>query len=76
MVTSKIETWKTTKINPELHAILKSEAALQGMAMADLLEIIVADWIRKRGVQLPPARRIASIQADLLRLVPPDVPDD
>jgi len=76
MVTSKIETWKTTKINPELHAILKSEAALQGMALADLLEIVIADWIRKRGVQLPPARRIASIQGDFLNLIPQDALDD
>lgn len=68
--------WKTTKLPPHLHASLKAHAAQNGMALADLMEIIVIDWFRRQGLPSPPALRVTTRQTDLFLqgLPTPDEP--
>lgn len=49
--------WKTTKIPPQLHLILKREAANAGISLGDLLELLLIDWARRQGLKTPPPRR-------------------
>ena len=66
--------WKTVKIPPALHAVIKAEAAANGLPLADMLETILTDWLRRRGLAAPPLQRARSSQPDLL-LVGAPTPD-
>lgn len=64
--------WKTVKLPPALHAQLKSEAAANGLPIADLLEMIISEWLRRRGLGAAPTQRPKSMQPDLLLVGDPN----
>lgn len=66
---------KTAKIAPEIHNILKTEAARHNIALFDLVDLILTEWIRRQGLALPPAQRARSTTPDLF-LVGPATPHD
>jgi len=45
--------WKTVKVPPQLHVVLKTEAARNGLSLADLLETVLLDWTRRTGIKTP-----------------------
>lgn len=57
--------WKTTKVPPALHAIIKSEAAKMGISLTDLMEIILSDWLRRQGAPVPPLQNTLRNANDL-----------
>lgn len=64
--------WKTLKVPPALHAVLKSEAASNGIALTDLAELILIDWLRRRGVNVPSSQGVKGTQPDLFLVGQPD----
>lgn len=64
-VKNSTDQWKTTKVPPVLHAVIKSEAAKLGVSMADLIEIIFQDWLRRQGIPVPPLQRTIRTREDL-----------
>lgn len=73
---ANINSWKTTKIAPALHAVLKAEAARNGMSLADLCEIIIQDWLKRAGIPVPPAQRMPKKPTDLFLVGLKDIADD
>lgn len=68
--------WKTVKMPPALHAQLKAEAAANGLPIADLLEMIISEWLRRRGLGVAPTPRPKPKQPDLLLVgLPNSEPD-
>lgn len=67
----KTNEWKTTKVSPEIHALVKAEAAAAGVPMIDLVEMILCDWIRRQGLPLPNGTALKVHQADLFLVRPP-----
>lgn len=61
---------KTAKIAPEIHNILKTEAARNNIALFDLVDLILTDWIRRQGLSLPPAQRARATTPDLFLVGP------
>ena len=58
--------WKTTKLPPAMHSVIKSEAAKLGVSMTDLIEIIFCDWLRRQGAPVPPLQNTSRVQLDLM----------
>lgn len=57
--------WKTVKVHPQLHAVIKSQAAAAGMSLHDLVELILTDWARRRAIPVPHSRRSTDALPDL-----------
>lgn len=62
MRVSSTAEWKTTKINPQLHAVLKVEAARMGISITDLVEVILSDYLRRQGTAIPEPRATRATQ--------------
>lgn len=58
--------WKTTKLPPALHALIKSESAKMGISLTDMLEIILTDWLRRAGHPTPRPQSNLQAQKDFL----------
>lgn len=58
--------WKTIKIPPALHAIMKSEAARNGLPLTDLVETILIEWLRRQGLSGPEPQYAKPNGPDLL----------
>lgn len=71
-----LEKTKTAKIAPEIHNILKTEAARHNIALFDLVDLILTDWIRRQGLSLPPAQRARATTPDLFLVGPATRRDD
>lgn len=63
--TLQTSAWKTTKVPPAVHAIIKAEAAKNGMSLSDLTELILIDWIRRQGLAAPEPQREGRSQGSL-----------
>lgn len=47
--------WKTTKVEPQLHQEMKTEAALRAMSLNDLIHMVLTEWLVKNRHQITPA---------------------